>query len=762
MSEQGTQSTGTTKRPAKKALAWGMVVIAVLLVMLAAGYAVRQWQEKILVADDRQNAVFTGGSAHWDQDEIPISMKCGACHEKEFKEWANSDHAWAFRKLGPQWDAEAFQGVSLKAHGSMVTFSTSPQNERKVHDQKTGKSWPAAWATGRTPLVQYLVPAEDGGFHTLSASWDINNKEWFDIFGQESRDDHDWGHWMGRGMNWNSQCAWCHMSDFRKNYDYKTDRYASTWKEPGVTCIQCHGPLLKTPESGTGCMISTTSKMTARQMHDNCASCHARRDELDDDFRAGDLFDDHFFLILPVQPGIFWPNGMQRDEDYCETGLRLSAMGKAGVTCLDCHDPHTGTLKLPQEDNSLCMRCHGTGEKVNNIAAPVIKPDEHSPCPPTSKGARCVECHMPESLYMARDPRRDHSFNSPDPQLSVELKIPNACIMCHKDKDDQWAAREVEKYYGREPKMAKYRERTRAVQRAYDGDSRALEALLKVYAGESNPSWKATILALLDAWADDERVQAIAQSALADKEPMVRGYAVRLLGRTGRIDLSSMLNDPVKLVRLEAAWVMKGTLKPGTRAFNELVRSSLYRADQPSGVMRMAQIESDHGNLEAAEQWYQKALKWDSSSAVVYRDYAVFLASHGKTEQAFDNMKKAAGLAPQDPGMWYLLGLGAVEAGKVQEALDAFSQAVKLDGNFYRAYYNRALLYHSEGRADEAIADLQYCADKDTANAEYPYTIGIIYIQAGEKRKAYLAAAEALRRNPSHASARILLQQASQ
>lgn len=49
-------------------------------------------------------------------------------------------------------------------------------------------------------------------------------------------------------------------------------------------------------------------------------------------------------------------------------------------------------------------------------------------------GARCVECHMPESLYMARDPRRDHSFNSPDPLLSVELGIPNACTMCHEEK----------------------------------------------------------------------------------------------------------------------------------------------------------------------------------------------------------------------------------------------------------------------------------------------------------------------------------------
>lgn len=42
-------------------------------------------------------------------------------------------------------------------------------------------------------LVQYLVPAKDGGFHTLSAAWDVNRKEWFDIFGKESRQPGDWG-----------------------------------------------------------------------------------------------------------------------------------------------------------------------------------------------------------------------------------------------------------------------------------------------------------------------------------------------------------------------------------------------------------------------------------------------------------------------------------------------------------------------------------------------------------------------------------------
>ncbi len=737
--------------------------LVALALLIGGGYAYKTWSHLLLprVPVKGEPAVFSSGSAHWDQSEVPISMQCGACHEKEFREWAGSDHAWAFRKMGPGWDAEAFQNVKLAAHGSTITFSTDRNQNRSIFDEQSGKRWKAAWATGRTPLVQYLVPADDGGYHTLSASWDVNRKEWFDIFGSEQRDPHDWGHWRGRGMNWNSQCAWCHMSDFKKNYDYKTDRYASTWKEPGVTCIQCHGPLLDHPEEGTGCMISTKVKMTAAQMHDNCASCHARRDELDEDFKAGDRFDDHFRLVLPVQPGIFWPNGMQRDEDYCETGLRLSRMGKAGVTCLDCHDPHTGALKLPQEDNSLCLRCHGVGEKVNGIAAPVIKIEDHTPCPVATKGGRCVECHMPESLFMARDPRRDHSWNSPDPAMSVELGIPNACTMCHKDSDDAWAAAKVEQFYGKEPKMAQYRDRTRAVQWAYDNRPEAVESLLKAYAGEENPSWRATLLGLLDSWGDDPRVQEIAQAALKDKEPMVRAYAVRILGRNGQTDLAALLKDPVKLVRLEAAWAMKAVLKPDNKAFRELVVSSLHQSDQPAGAMRLAQIEAEHGNIEAAADWYRKAMKWDASSAIVYRDYAVFLSGQGKAEEAYEMMKKASQLAPDNADLSYLLGLGAVEAGKTQEAVDAFTQALNLDRRFLRAYYNRALLYHSLGRTSEALADLEQAGRVDPTNPDFPYTMGVIYMQTGRRDKAREAAAEALRRNPNYRDAHILLQQSS-
>lgn len=743
------------KPPVRK---W-VVFVVVLVVIASLGAGVKFWMDQRAEALGRL-AVFTGGSGHWDQNEVPVSLQCGACHEKAFRQWAASDHAWAFRKLGDQWEAEAFHNMKLKAHGSVLHFFTDGQG-RTVEDAQAGKSWRAEWATGRIPLVQYLVPAGDGGYHTLSAAWDVNRKEWFDIFGKEVRQPGDWGHWRGRGMNWNTQCAWCHMTWFHKNYDPVKDCYDSKWKEPGVTCIQCHGPLLEKPEQGTGCMIPSKKKLIPRQIHDNCASCHARRDEFDHDFTVGDRFDDHFQLVLPVQPGVFWPNGMQRDEDYCETGLRLSRMGKAGVTCLDCHDAHTATLKLPQEDNALCMRCHGTGEAVNGVKAPIIDMAGHSPCPTGSMGSRCVECHMPESDYMARDPRRDHSFNSPDPLLSVELGIPNACTMCHKDKSNEWAAAAVLKYYGDHPKMARYRDRTRAVQRAYEGRADVLPLLMACFQREEVGAWRATLLDLMDSWSHESEVQKLAEGAVNDDDALTRAAAARVMGLAGNPAVARLLNDSVKVVRLQAEWAMRDSLPPGSPGMKELTAAALHQADQPTGAMKLAQLAISRKDAKAAEQWFAKALKWDATSSVVHRDYAVFLAEQGKKQEAVSQMQEAVRLAPRDANLWYLLGLGQIENNDEPGALRSFDEALKIEPAFIRALFNRALLNEKVGRLEQALEDLENCSKLDKADPVIPFTQAVMLYRHARYHEAAAAAAETLRRDPRHAQARQILESAS-
>ena len=655
---------------------------------------------------------YTGQSAHWQQSAVPISLQCAACHAKEFEDWAGSDHAWAYRTVNPELDSEPFHGQRLQAHGSELRFTTAREGHLLLADSESKRNFTVHSVLGRRPLVQYLVQGKDGGLHTPSAAWDVTRREWFDMFeaderlsreGSATRNAGDWGHWLGRGMNWNSQCAWCHTSHFRKNYNAAADRYNSGWKEPGVTCIQCH-KLAATP-SADGCLVAPAERtLSAQQMHDNCATCHARREELDDTFVVGDKFDDHFRLELPIIPGIFWPNGMQRDEDYCETGLRLSRMGRAGVTCLDCHDPHTATLKLPQEDNSLCMRCHATGTIVGSTASPVIDPATHTPCPTGSKGARCVECHMPESSYMARDPRRDHSFNSPDPELSAETGVPNACLNCHADKDHAWAAGVVAQKYLAQ-KAARYRARTRAVHHALAGEGNTQE-LLAALAAEDVPGWRATLLELLARQEQTEEIQQAARAAMKDENAMVRAAAARALGE----EALPLIHDPVKIVRRAAAWQNIRHLVNSPQAADalaELTAIAKHQSDQPTGAMLLAMLADARGNTAEAEQQYKRAISLDPASAVAYMDYAVFLARLNRPMDALQQMLNCTRVAPQNPEGFYRLGLILAELQQYGYALSALDKALQLSPTFHRARYNKAMLLQHLGRHQEAQKEME-------------------------------------------------------
>ncbi|MGN0810352.1 MAG: tetratricopeptide repeat protein [Akkermansia muciniphila] len=670
---------------------------------------------------------YSGPSDHWNAQRVPRSLQCATCHPEQFRAWSGSDHAWAWRETSPELDGQPFHGQQKQAHGSGVTFRTARNGTLQITDSESGRVFDVHSVLGRTPLVQYLVKGEDGGLHTPSAAWDTLRREWFDVFeddarlakeGNARRKAGEWGHWLGRGMNWNSQCAWCHMTRFRKNYDEKSDRFSSTWEEPGVTCLQCH-KAADTPAED-GCLVSKADrKLSATQNHDNCATCHARREEMDGDFTVGDSFDEHFRLELPTLAGIFYPNGMQQDEDYCETGLRLSKMGAAGVTCLDCHDPHTAKLKLPQEDNSLCLRCHADGTPVNGKPTPIVDPAAHGPCPAGSKGARCVECHMPESPYMARDPRRDHSFNSPDPQMSLELGIPNACTMCHKDMDDKRAAELVQQAFPAQ-KTAAQRARTRAVAAAQQGRGKA-EDLLAAYRAETIPAWRATLLELIACVPPTAETRAAAAEAARDASPMVRAAAARLLGE----EALPLVNDPCKLVRRAAGWPLVDRLvRSGShpRTLSELRATAHFQADQPTGAMQLAILAAAEGKQDEAIAQYERAVRLDPASLVARMDYAVYLDSLGRPAQALGPMLQCAELAPDNAEVKYRIGLLLAELQRWDAALAAYAQALKLQPNHLPTRAQRIEILSYLGRTEEAQKEMQEYRALLQAEKQFPVT----------------------------------------
>ena len=150
-----------------------------------------------------------------------------------------------------------------------------------------------------------------------------------------------------------------------------------------------------------------------------CAQCHARRGQIAEGYAAGKPFLDYYRPALLTSP-LYHADGQQRDEVYIWGSFLQSKMYANGVTCSDCHDPHSG--KLRAEGNQVCAACHQSGK----YDAPA-----HHHHKPGSSGASCVGCHMPTTTYMVVDPRHDHSLRVPRPDLSLSLATPNACNGCH-------------------------------------------------------------------------------------------------------------------------------------------------------------------------------------------------------------------------------------------------------------------------------------------------------------------------------------------
>ena len=552
------------------------------------------------------------------------------------------------------------------------------QGNLQMRDTVTGRVYTVGGVIGRKPLVQYLLHWKDGGLQTPSAAWDVQKKEWFDVFrddalqqerGGAERKPGEWGHWTGRGMNWESQCAWCHMSGFQKNYNVAGDTYHATWQEPGITCIRCH-KVAAQADAQDGCLVSRADRQLTDEQHDdNCASCHARREELTSKFTIGDKFDDHFRLELPRVPGVFHPNGLQLEEDYSETSFRLHRMGRTGVTCYDCHDPHSGKLNQPAENDALCLQCHGNNQVINGVLAPQVS--HNKLC--GGKAMPCIECHMPKMTYMGRDARRDHALHWPDPRMSIELGVPNACLNCHKDKDHQWCMEYLEKRY-KEERMGKYRQRFRAAGHAMQGKG-SVDELLAAYKAEEIPAWRATLLGLLAQFPLTPEVQAVALGATQDPDALVRAAAVELLGGdTAR----KALADKTRSVRHAAAWALFPHLPAGHPAVNEILETATHQADQPTGAIQLAMLANAAGNAAAADLQYRRAVQRDPASAVARMDYAVFLAQQKRPVDALRQMLDCAREHPQNAEVQYRLGLILIEVGQYRPALRAMQKALNI------------------------------------------------------------------------------------
>ncbi len=684
------------------------------------------------------------------------SETCKECHSGEFSKWHPSNHGQAEREISKEKDYSAFSPKQSLEHGtkSSEVFVDADGLAKILTEglDKKRHAYQPVRVIGNDPLRQFLIPAPGGRLQTCDVTLDPVKNEWFDVYGNDDeREPGDWGHWTGQGMNWNAMCATCHNTRVRKNYEPRTNSYHTTMAEMSVSCESCHGPMKEHVEwqknpPREGAKEPTLKKFSRDQITETCAACHSRRGELTGDPVPGESFFDHHSLTLTDETDTFYPDGQVHGENYEYSAFLSSKMHHAGVRCMDCHDPHTNKLISP--GNQVCMNCHAGG-RADFPTTPIIDPTAHSHHGADSTGNQCVACHMPVTTYMQRDPRHDHGFTIPDPKLTQEFGVPNACNRCHTDKDAAWATTAMKTFYGEKPDR-NTRTRSLLVARARQGDPAARDGLIPLLTTESIPAWRATACHLLRRWVREPAVSAALIARLTDDSPMVREAAVRALGeavrgndQSARTALQPLLDDPLRVVRIAAAWALCDTLDLSSNAGKELVHMLDHNADQPTGRMQLGQFASLRGDNAAAIRQMRKAIEWDPNSPPFHHDLAILLSTTGEMKGATDSLEKAIALDPANPEYQFKLALARNETGDTSGTIAALRATVKIDPSYSRAWYNLGLAL-SANQPQEAIDALRRGEAADPNDASIPYARATIHARLGQKQEAQAAAIQAL------------------
>lgn len=720
--------------------------------------------------------------------EFTGTESCTQCHQAKVSLWQKSHHAQAMQHATSGSVLGDFSGIEFQHFDTTSTFFRRDDRYYVRTDNAAGvmQEFPVAYTFGVEPLQQYLIEFPDGRLQTLPIAWDTRSAEvggqrWFHIYPDESITYDDVLHWTGREQNWNYMCAECHSTELVKNYDLDSDSYDTTWFEINVGCEACHGPAsnhVAQAESGdfssryglltdlddngrafwemnaeTGIAVRSEMRMRPPVQPESCGRCHSRRSVVTADYEFGKpLVDTHMPTLL--DDILYFPDGQIRDEVYVYGSFLQSRMYQAGVSCSDCHEPHSGELRTGENPNDICATCHAPARFASS---------EHHRHEVDSAG--CVDCHMASRDYMVVDGRRDHSFRLPRPDLTVATGSPNACNSCHTDQTAGWAVAAAENWFG--PKRRDHY--GFAIHAARSGAIGANELLLSKINDSSVPGIaKGTALAELRAPFSEESARAV-QAGLASSDPYSQLGALRALsGLAQELQVqwaAPLLENHLRSIRIEAARVVSPlrSLLPVQfenafrNAERDLVDAMQAIAERPEAHGILGNTFADAGNAELAIAEFQTALRLDARAIGPRSNLADLYRRLDRDGDAELLLREGIGIVPDAAALHHALGLLLVRQDRPDEGLEALRQAVELNETNARYLYVYAVALNSLDQPDAAVDLLTRGKDNFPADFDIHWALATMLRDLGETAAARDVAENLMVRYPQAQSVRDLL-----
>jgi predicted CXXCH cytochrome family protein len=709
------------------------------------------------------------------------SAACQSCHEAEYRDWVGSHHELAMQDATADTVLGDFDDVTFDYYGETTRFFTRDEGFYVTTGNGSGqvREFKVAYVFGVDPLQQYLIEFPGGRLQTLAFSWDSRSaadggQRWFHIYPDEYIAPDDSLHWTGLQQNWNYMCAECHSTNVHMGYDADTDTFDTTYSEISVGCEACHGPgsthvrmaesgveggayglevdlddrngvaWIMNPESGIAARSEARTEL--QQQPEACGRCHARRGIIAPEYEYGEPLA-HTHLPALLDEGLYFADGQILDEVYVYGSFLQSRMYAAGVTCTDCHNPHSAKLLAGDNPNDVCAQCHlPTKFKVAEHAGHV------------SDQAGCVDCHMASRTYMVVDDRRDHSFRIPRPDLSAKIGTPNACTNCHADLEPAAAVAAIEGWRGPDgsPPRPHFAEAINASRHGFAND-RLREVV-------NNPDYpgiaRATAVSLLAQpfGSSDFR---LLEAELGSSDPLVRIAALRHLRSLPaelrmRLPGARLLADPVRGVRIEAAAAYAGMsdLLPleEARAFGgaaaELRKAYESLANRPEALVALATFEAAEGDVSKAVRLYEQALRVEPRAVTARANLADTLRRLGEEARAEDLLREGLALDESSAALHHALGLSMVRSGQPEAALTELRQAAELAPDNPRFAYVLGIALNSMGQQAAALRVLQDAQARFDGDFEIALALATILRDSGDQEGALEIAYSLARRHP--------------
>jgi predicted CXXCH cytochrome family protein len=414
------------------------------------------------------------------------SESCRGCHAGIYQQWSQTGMSKMFRPYSPQnvvgdfrANNQFYLGDEVEYRGGKIQVSDTAnrtlfarmvtRNGRHYFDiwQSDGKwhSYPVDYTIGSKFQQAYATKLPNGEIHVFPIQYNLLQKRWINFWkiidgpGSERADPRSWER-LDSATSYQAICAVCHTSQLR---NVKGEGFAPNdleFKEPGIDCEMCHGPSAQhVVETNAQQFYAKTPLDPPVNFRDAgnrnfvaiCAQCHMQSairkpgaaGELNYS-SSGDFFGNH--ARLPF--GEFSRKGFYKDGRFRQTTFIVEALErsqcfkKGQVSCGTCHDPHghdsssnPTSLKFLDKPDLMCTGCHTQFQDR-------VRAAQHSHHPAESEGSRCVSCHMPRImdalLFRARTHQIDDLPNAEMTERFGQEESPNACLLCHSQKNTQW------------------------------------------------------------------------------------------------------------------------------------------------------------------------------------------------------------------------------------------------------------------------------------------------------------------------------------